>query len=82
MQLASTPITANQAFSLGRNVLALQFHVEALPADIGAWASGSADYMEAAGVRRDELDAASDEHAVRVASAGARILGRWLNSLA
>ncbi|KUO57918.1 MAG: hypothetical protein APF80_10040 [Alphaproteobacteria bacterium BRH_c36] len=41
-RLASTPITAQQAFSLGRNALALQFHGETDGTDIEHWLMGHA----------------------------------------
>lgn len=81
-RLCSTPVTANQGFSLGPNVLALQFHMEALPSDMEAWAAISADYMASAGVRLEDVRADAALHGQRAADVGARVFGRWLKSLA
>lgn len=81
-RLCSTPVTANQGFSLGPNVLALQFHMEALPSDMEAWAAISADYMASAGVRLEDVRADAVRYGQRAADVGARVFGRWLKSLA
>ncbi|MEI6559770.1 MAG: glutamine amidotransferase [Rhodospirillaceae bacterium] len=41
-RLASTPICPNQAFSIGPTALALQFHLEVVPAEIERWLIGHA----------------------------------------
>jgi GMP synthase (glutamine-hydrolysing) len=40
VRLASTGLTLNQAFAIGETVLALQFHIEVLPAMIERWLIG------------------------------------------
>jgi len=45
--LASSPQYANQAFRLGRNVYALQFHIETTPETVRAWARDDPDGVAA-----------------------------------
>jgi GMP synthase (glutamine-hydrolysing) len=49
-RLASTTAYANQAFSIDRHVLALQFHLEVQPSAIGTWVDGNAAELRAAGI--------------------------------
>ena len=53
--LASTSLIKHQAFSLGNNVLALQFHVEADPATLDAWLIGHACELSHAAIQPVEL---------------------------
>lgn len=80
-RLCSTPVTANQGFSLGPNVLALQFHMEALPADMEAWAAISTDYLAAAGVDLATLRSDAAQYGQRAADTGAKVFRAWLKSL-
>lgn len=79
--LCSTPVTVNQGFKLGPNVLALQFHMEALPSDMEAWAAISGDYLASAGVRLDDVRKDAGQYGKLAADAGARVFGQWLQSL-
>lgn len=81
-RLCSTPVTANQGFTLGQNVLALQFHMEALPSDMEAWAATSADYMASAGVSLEDVRRDAAAYGQRAADTGAKVFGAWLKSLA
>jgi GMP synthase (glutamine-hydrolysing) len=60
--LASTEAYVNQAFSVDRHVLALQFHLEVQPGDIGAWVDGNAGELASAGIATAPL--LSGENAV------------------
>lgn len=82
VRLCESAITANQAFSLGPNVLALQFHMEALPADMEAWAAISGDYLASAGIDLATMRSGAAKYGQRAADTGARIFGVWLKSLA
>ncbi|RXZ36806.1 glutamine amidotransferase [Oxalobacteraceae bacterium CAVE-383] len=55
IRLASTTDYANQAFSLEKHVLALQFHLEMQPAAVGAWTRGHAAELAAAGIEPGPL---------------------------
>lgn len=80
-RLATSPACAQQAFSLGPNVLGLQFHVEADPGGIERWLIGHA---------RELVDAGTDPHALRsdaarlgprLAGLGGLVMERWLDGL-
>ncbi len=80
--LASTPITANQAFSWGLKGLALQFHVEASQTGLERWFVGHAGEIGttpeiSVGVLRQQ----TATHAPRMEAAGATMLGRWLDQV-
>ncbi|HEY4317132.1 MAG TPA: glutamine amidotransferase [Herbaspirillum sp.] len=75
IRLASTADYANQAFSLGKHVLALQFHLEMQPEAIGSWIGGHAAELAAAGIAPKSLLRA--EHAITPQAAHA-IISAWL----
>ncbi|WP_340116444.1 glutamine amidotransferase [Pelagibius sp. 7325] len=79
--LASTEICENQAFALGRNVIAFQFHPEADPARIEQWLVGHALELASAGIdvprlRREAL--ACRDELRRKAEA---VAAAWLDGL-
>lgn len=78
-RLASNENYDNQAFCVGHQVLALQFHLEARAADVDAWLVGHAAELDKAGVDicrlRTSVVAADD--ALRVAAT--RLLEAWLD---
>ncbi len=82
VRLCESAITANQAFALGPNVLALQFHMEALPLDMEAWAAISGDYLTEAGFDLADMRADAAKYGQRAADTGAQVFGVWLKSLA
>lgn len=55
VRLASTVAYTNQAFAIGKHVLALQFHLEVQPNDIGAWVAGNKAELAAAGIAPEPL---------------------------
>lgn len=70
VRLASTGMTLNQAFSIGATVLALQFHVEVIPARIERWLAGHR--VELGGIRGLSIPALRAETArLGPAAAGA-----------
>jgi len=54
-RLASTSAYENQAFSIGRHVLALQFHLEVQPGAIETWIEGNKDQLAALGISPESL---------------------------
>ncbi len=80
-RLASTEVTPNQAFSVGRTALGLQFHGECDGSDIERWLVGHA--AELAGVRIDvpALRAQSHIDGPRAKAAGIAMLSSWLDQL-
>jgi len=80
--LASTPITRNQAFSLGPNVLALQFHMEAEPKGLERWLIGHTGEIAQTGLDVRKLRADIARQGPAVVEAGATAFNRWLDGIA
>lgn len=81
VRLASTDLTENQAFSLGTNVLALQFHIEAEPSKFERWLIGNTVELAAAGVEPTELRRQNILHGPAVAAAGQAVMKAWLDEV-
>lgn len=81
LRLASTPVTANQAFSIGANVLALQFHMEADPRTLERWLIGHTTEIALAKLDVADLRAQIARHGAAVAAAGATSFSLWLDRL-
>jgi len=77
--LASTAAVPNQAYAIGKQVLALQFHPEVLPRDIEAWLIGHTVELGKAGIDPRTIRARTAEIGERVAAAGRRMFARWLD---
>jgi GMP synthase (glutamine-hydrolysing) len=81
--LASTTHCANQAFSIGRHVLAFQFHPEVTEAGFESWLVGHACEIAAtSGVSAQELRAQTKSLAANATARRQRCLENWLNRLA
>ena len=80
-RLASTAITPNQAFSVGTRVLALQFHLEADPAQLERWLIGHAAELSGAGIDVAALRAQCREQGPGMALAGAKVTQEWLAAI-
>lgn len=81
VKLASNRFYENQAFSYGRNVLALQFHIEADPFRLEEWYIGHAVELTAAGVSVAQLRAATMKIADRLRPQVETIFERWLGAI-
>jgi GMP synthase (glutamine-hydrolysing) len=82
VNLASTAVCPNQAFSLGRNVLGLQFHPEAdTLAGFERWLVGHACELAAAGIDPAAIRADAARHGPALAAASANMLRDWLAGL-
>jgi GMP synthase (glutamine-hydrolysing) len=81
-RLAETEPCRNQAFMLGANVLALQFHVEADPGRIEQWLIGHAVELAKAGIDPAAIRDDTRRFGAATASAGASVLRSWLAGLA
>jgi GMP synthase (glutamine-hydrolysing) len=79
VRLASTSITANQAFAIGPSVLGLQFHIEAEPARIEQWLIGHTVEITAAGLDIRDLRRQARTLGPEVALGGRRALAAWLD---
>jgi GMP synthase (glutamine-hydrolysing) len=77
-RLASTAAYENQAFALGRNVLALQFHPEVDAHRFEQWLIGHAAELSAAQVDVVKLRASMKQAGSALHVAGVSMLGHWL----
>lgn len=80
-RLAGTDVYENQAFAVGRNTLALQFHVEADYRRIEQWLIGHTGELSAAGIDVPTLRARSREAGPALRTASGGLLGDWLDQL-
>jgi GMP synthase (glutamine-hydrolysing) len=80
--LASTDICRHQAFSRGPNVLALQFHAEAVAKKFEHWLIGHACELEATKISSIHLRANAGQHARGLESRAQAMIGEWLCGLA
>ncbi|HWO13976.1 MAG TPA: hypothetical protein VNN80_30945, partial [Polyangiaceae bacterium] len=76
--LARTSLYDNQAFALGRNALALQFHPEVDSSRFERWLIGHAAELAAAGVDLAALRASMKAAGPALRIAGLSMLGHWL----
>jgi len=81
VHLASTEIGRHQAFSIGRNVLGLQFHLEADVQKIEHWLVGHANELAQVGINPCILRAEAAESGDRLSVAARAVLTAWLNQL-
>ncbi|TBV16224.1 glutamine amidotransferase [Stutzerimonas kirkiae] len=80
-RLAGTALCANQAFSIGRHVLALQCHLEADPRRIERWLVGHACELAQAGIDPRALRA--EAHALQsdLPLAARAVFDAWLDGI-
>ena len=78
--LASTDAYAQQAFSAGPNVLALQFHLEA-GAEIEQWLTGHADELAAADIAPETIRRDAIRNAAPLAAIARQTVLLWLAQL-
>ena len=80
--LASTPLCATQGFSLGRHVLALQFHPEVdVTAGIERWLTGHAAELAGAGIDPRVLRTDAAQVGPELREAGQKMLAEWLQGV-
>jgi GMP synthase (glutamine-hydrolysing) len=79
--LAETDLCPNQAFAVGHNVLALQFHIEVDPEKIEQWLIGHTVELAKAGVDPRSIRADTAKHGPAMAKLGPAIIARWLEGL-
>jgi GMP synthase (glutamine-hydrolysing) len=80
-RLASTAITPNQAFSVGPNILALQFHPEPLARNFERWLIGHTCELGNAKISPVSLRADATLYAADLEKAGSALFRRWLAGL-
>ena len=80
-RLASTALTPNQAFSIGRSILALQFHAEAEARMFERWLIGHACEIGAVGLSPVNLRADARLYAADLEAAGSALFRGWIGNL-
>jgi len=80
-RLASTPATPNQAFTVGRRALALQFHLKADPAGFERWLIGHTCELAGAKINIPALRAAAASQGAATVRAGRNVFDDWLGSI-
>lgn len=78
--LASTDAVKHQAYAIGAQVLALQFHPEVRAGDIETWLIGHTVELGKAGIDPREIRRRTAEIGESVAAAGSRMFARWLDA--
>jgi GMP synthase (glutamine-hydrolysing) len=81
VRLCETDITRNQGFTLGRNVLALQFHIEAAPQHMLRWIAEWTRDLAGFGIDASQFRATASDVGPGVAAAGARVFEAWLDQV-
>ncbi len=81
VRLAATPECPTQAFAKGPNILALQFHAEAIAATFEHWLIGHAVELAHAGISPNALRADAVEHGHRLGVQADAMFRRWLSDL-
>jgi GMP synthase (glutamine-hydrolysing) len=80
-RLGSTRAYPNQAFAIGPNLLALQFHLEAGVRGFDRWLTGHAGELAAAGISPERLSRDAAAHGPALAEVADAVLTRWLGGL-
>ncbi|MGC4190140.1 MAG: glutamine amidotransferase [Thermomicrobiales bacterium] len=80
-RLAETPGFPNQAFSIGPNHLALQFHLEADHTQIERWLIGHAVELAAAGIDPNAIRDDAGRFGPVLVKTGTAVLNAWLGQL-
>ncbi|MGF6214365.1 glutamine amidotransferase [Comamonas sp. 4034] len=80
-RLAGTPTCVNQAFSVGRHVLALQCHLEADPRRIERWLLGHACELAQVGINPRALRAQAQAYQVNLPQVARAVFSAWLDCI-
>lgn len=80
-RLAGTPVCDNQAFAMGRHVLALQCHLEADPRSIERWLVGHACELAQAGIDPHTLRAEAQTLTSDLPLAAQGVFASWLDKI-
>ncbi|HRV60183.1 MAG: glutamine amidotransferase [Solirubrobacterales bacterium] len=80
-RLASTGGFPNQAFSLGSQNLALQFHIEADLRFIERWLIGHSGELATAGIDPQALRDGAARHGCQLADAAREVIESWLDGI-
>ena len=79
--LASSEIYPNQAFSVGKNILALQFHIEVAGDSLEKWLIGHTCELRKANINIPALRADNEKYALPLETVAKEILRNYMNPL-
>jgi GMP synthase (glutamine-hydrolysing) len=79
--LASTPLCRNQAFSVGRNLLAIQCHPEVTARGLEQWYVGNVGELQALGLSPARMREQARQHAAQLTREARLFLVEWLSGL-
>ena len=79
--LASSDVYPNQAFSVGKNILALQFHIEVAAESLEKWLIGHHCELRKAEINIPALRADNDKYAMPLETIATKILPTYMNQL-
>lgn len=79
--LASSDIYPNQAFSVGKNILALQFHLEVTAESLEKWLIGHTCELRQANINIPQLRADNKKYAVSLETAATQILRNYMKQV-
>ena len=82
VHLASSQMTAHQAFRYASNVYALLFHMEVTPPQLEAMITAFADEIAGAGVSTEAMRAGAAQHLAALQALGATVFDRFAQSVA
>jgi GMP synthase (glutamine-hydrolysing) len=81
VSLASSALTAHQAFHFGKNAYGLLFHLEATAPLIAGMVGNFGDELREAGASSDEILARASEHLPPLQQIGRGVFDHWANLL-
>ena len=79
--LASTSLVKHQAFSIGHNVLALQFHAEADPKSMESWLIGHTCELSNAKIKPADLRSQTKNLSISLRASSERAINAWLKQI-
>jgi GMP synthase (glutamine-hydrolysing) len=82
VHLASSQMTAHQAFRYAENAYALLFHMEVTPPHLDAMMTAFADEIAEAGVSSESMHADAAQHLATLQALGATVFDRFARSVA
>ncbi|WP_244665022.1 hypothetical protein [Candidatus Symbiopectobacterium sp. 'North America'] len=81
IRLAGSAVCNNQAFSVGKHALGLQFHPEVSQTGLEGWLVGHACELELAGLSLGSLREQAARYSASLALAAQQVMTRWLDQL-
>ncbi|MHA3064167.1 glutamine amidotransferase [Acinetobacter sp. ANC 4641] len=79
--LASSDLYPHQAFQIGKNILALQFHIEVAEEDLEKWLIGHTCELRKANINIQQLREDNHRYAPELMSKAAEVLGQYISNL-